>query len=76
VAYVVDGAIRMQVQGGPERVYRAGEAFYESPTDVHLVSANASSTTGARFVAFFACREDVPLSVPVAPAVTSGEAPP
>jgi quercetin dioxygenase-like cupin family protein len=72
VAYVVDGSIRMQVQGGAEHVYEAGEAFYEDPTDVHLVSANASSKTAAKFVAFFVCRDDAPLSVPVAPPVGSG----
>ena len=71
VAYVVEGAIRMQLQGGAERVYQAGEAFYEDPTDVHLISANGSSKTDARFVAFFVCRDDVPLTVPVAPPTAS-----
>ena len=72
VAYVVEGSIRMQVRGGTERVYQAGEAFYEDPTDVHLISANGSSKTPAKFVAFFVCRDDVPLSVPVDPQVGSG----
>jgi quercetin dioxygenase-like cupin family protein len=68
VAYVVDGSIRMQVQGGAERVYQTGEAFYEDPADVHLISANGSSKTAAKFVAFFVCRDHPPLTVPVAPA--------
>jgi quercetin dioxygenase-like cupin family protein len=75
VAYVVDGAVRVRLQGGAESVYHAGEAFYEGPTDVHLISANASATTVARFVAFFACRDEVPLSVPVAPADSGGARP-
>jgi quercetin dioxygenase-like cupin family protein len=62
----------MQVRGGPERIYRAGEAFYEDPIDVHLVSANASSSIAAKFVAFFVCHEDAPLALPVAPLVGSG----
>lgn len=76
VAYVVEGAIRMQVKGGAEHVYQAGEAFYEDPTDVHLVSANGSSKSPAKFVAFFVCREEAPLSLPVAPSTGSGAAQP
>ena len=67
--YVVSGAIRTQLAGGAETVYRAGQSFYESPTDVHLISANASTETGARFVAFFVCRDDAPLSVPASAGV-------
>jgi quercetin dioxygenase-like cupin family protein len=56
VAYVVEGSIRMQVKGGAERVYQAGEAFYEDPTDIHLVSANGSSNAAAKVVASFAAK--------------------
>jgi quercetin dioxygenase-like cupin family protein len=70
VAYVVDGAVRVQLQGGAERVYRAGEAFYEDPTDIHLISANGSLRSDARFVAFFVCHDGVPLSVPVTPSAS------
>ncbi|MEO8550698.1 MAG: cupin domain-containing protein [Kofleriaceae bacterium] len=65
--YVVAGAVRAQLRGGTETVYRAGQAFYESPGDVHLVSANASTDAEARFVAFFVCRSDAPLSMPWSP---------
>jgi quercetin dioxygenase-like cupin family protein len=65
--YVVAGAIRAQLRGGAETVYRAGQAFYERPSDVHLVSANASTDAGARFVAFFVCRGEAPLSAPWSP---------
>jgi hypothetical protein len=65
------------VQGSPERIYKAGEALYEAPTDVHLVSANASSKDPARFVAFFVCPAAAPLSVAVSPApAPSGAAQP
>jgi quercetin dioxygenase-like cupin family protein len=79
VGYVVEGALRMQMEGGAEHIYRAGDAFYEDPNDVHLVSANASSKTVARFVAFFACHDDVslaPLPVTVVPPAASGGAHP
>ncbi len=58
--------MRIQVQGQPERIYGAGETFFESPTDVHLVSANASREKPARFLAYFVCDHQTPLSLPVA----------
>jgi quercetin dioxygenase-like cupin family protein len=65
VGYVVDGALRAQVKGEPEAVYRAGETFYEAPNSTHLVSANASDKEPAKFVAFFTCDKDTPLSMPL-----------
>ena len=35
IGYVIEGALRMQLRGQPERIVRAGESFYESPDDVH-----------------------------------------
>jgi quercetin dioxygenase-like cupin family protein len=63
IGYVVEGAIRSQVKGEPEMTYTAGESFYEAPNGVHLVSANASATKAARFVAYMLCDHDAPLSV-------------
>jgi quercetin dioxygenase-like cupin family protein len=51
-AYVVSGTIRSQVEGGPLRVYRAGQSWTEPPNAHHLVSANASKTTPARLIAY------------------------
>ncbi len=67
VGYVLEGALRMQLAGQPERIVRAGESFYESPDDVHTVSANASDTAPARFLAYFTCDHATPTSVPVPP---------
>ena len=55
----------MGVKGEPERTYGVGESFYEQPNGVHLVSGNASSTRRAKFIAFFVCDRDTPLSVGV-----------
>jgi quercetin dioxygenase-like cupin family protein len=63
--YIVSGAMRMQVRGGVDSVYRTGETFYESPTDIHQVSANASATDSAHFTATFVCDHTGPLSTPV-----------
>ena len=51
--YVLEGAIIMQVDGGKEVTLRAGETFYESPTDIHSVGRNASATAPAKFLVFF-----------------------
>ena len=67
VGYVIEGALRMQLAGQPERIVRAGESFYESPADIHAVSANASDTQPARFLAYFTCDRETPTSVPVPP---------
>ena len=44
IGYVLHGAVRMQVKGGPEALYQAGDSFYEAPNGIHLVSKNASAT--------------------------------
>jgi len=65
IGYVVEGSLRTQVKGEPEMIYKASESFYEAPNGVHLVSANASSTEPAKFVAYLICDQDAPLSVDV-----------
>lgn len=55
----------MQMQGQPEMVYKAGQSFYEGPNGVHIVSANPNTTEPAKFVAYFICDRDTPLSIDV-----------
>jgi quercetin dioxygenase-like cupin family protein len=64
IVYVVEGALRAQVRGEPESTYQAGESFYELPNGVHQVSANASQTEPVKFLAYFVCDHETPLSVP------------
>lgn len=52
-ATVLEGAIRSQVNDGPEKIYRAGESWLERPGDHHRVSANASNTKPAKLLAVF-----------------------
>jgi quercetin dioxygenase-like cupin family protein len=63
IGYVLRGAVRMQVKGGPVSVYRPGDSFYEAPNGVHMVSANASTKEPAVFLAYFICDHAGPLSV-------------
>lgn len=57
-ATVLEGAIRSSVNGSPERIYRAGENFFEEPGSLHDVSANASGTEPARLLAVFVLDTD------------------
>jgi quercetin dioxygenase-like cupin family protein len=64
IVYVLEGTLREQLRGGSEATYKAGESFYEPPDGVHMVSANASKTQPAKFLAYFVCDRDTQLSVP------------
>jgi len=52
-ATVLEGALRRQVNDGPVTTYTAGRSFSELPDDHHNVSANASQTKLAKFLAVF-----------------------
>jgi quercetin dioxygenase-like cupin family protein len=58
--YVLEGELIMQVQGGPKVTLKPGETFYESPGDVHSVSANASQTAPAKFLVFIIKNKGAP----------------
>jgi quercetin dioxygenase-like cupin family protein len=62
-AYVLEGAIITQLKGGSPQTIHAGEAFYESPTDVHIASRNASKTQPAKLLVFFVKKKGVPPTV-------------
>jgi quercetin dioxygenase-like cupin family protein len=64
--YVLDGELSMQVAGGPLLTLRRGQTFYESPTDVHVVSANASKTAPAAILVFIIKDKNAPVSRAVA----------
>jgi quercetin dioxygenase-like cupin family protein len=62
--YVLEGSLVMQVTGGKEVTLKEGETFYESPTDVHVVSRNASTTRPAKFLVFSFKAAGAPVSEP------------
>jgi quercetin dioxygenase-like cupin family protein len=72
IGYVVEGVLRSQVKGEPEALYRAGESFYEAPHGLHAVSANASQTEAATFVAYFVCDHQARLSSDIPENATPG----
>ncbi|MBN3759226.1 cupin domain-containing protein [Burkholderia sp. Ac-20365] len=57
-AYVVSGSVVSKVNDGPERVYKAGESFFEEPGSLHAVSRNASKTKPAKLLAVFVVDSD------------------
>ena len=63
--YVLEGQIVMQLKGQPPVTLKAGQTFYEGPTDVHVVGRNASNTEPARFVVVLLKGKGVPLFTPV-----------
>jgi quercetin dioxygenase-like cupin family protein len=71
IGYVLEGSVRMKVVGEPEAMYNSGESFYEAPNGVHEISANASQTKPAKFIAYFVCDRETSLSIP--PVAEKGE---
>ena len=64
-AYVLEGQIIMQLKGKPAVTLKAGQTFYEGPTDVHVVGRNASNTEPARFVVVLLKGKGAPIFTPV-----------
>ena len=52
-AYVLEGKVRTQVEGEPEKVLGPGEGWFEAPGAHHVVSGNASRTEPAKFLVVF-----------------------
>jgi len=61
--YVLEGSIITQVKGGSPLTVRAGDVFYESPTDIHTVSRNASETQPAKLLVFYVKIKGAPQTV-------------
>ena len=69
--YVLEGAVTMQVQGSEPITLKPGETFYEAPGDVHVTSANASSSAPAKFLVYMVKDKGAPASTP-APGIAPG----
>jgi quercetin dioxygenase-like cupin family protein len=60
--YVLSGAIRSPLEGGPAMVYTEGQTFFEPPGIVHLLAENVSATEPARILAVFVADEGATLT--------------
>ena len=63
--YVLEGEIVMQLKGQPAVTLKAGQAFYEGPTDIHVVGRNVSNTQPARFIVVLMKAKGAPILTPV-----------
>ena len=63
--YVLEGTVDMQVAGGELKRLRAGEVFYETPTDIHTVATNPSKTAPAKILVMLVKAKGVPPVLPV-----------
>ena len=59
-AYVLEGTIITQLKGASPQTVNAGEVFYESPTDIHTVTRNASDTQPAKLLVFYVKKKGAP----------------
>ena len=64
IAYVLEGEIVSKVGDGPERTYKAGEMFLETPNQLHGVSRNASTTQPAKLLAVLLAEKGKPRTAP------------
>jgi len=62
--YVLEGSVVMQVRGQKELTLGPGQSFYEDPSDIHIVSRNASNTKPAKFLVFLINKKGAPLVIP------------
>jgi quercetin dioxygenase-like cupin family protein len=61
--YILSGAVRMQLKGGPDLVYEAGATFFEPEDAVHLSTVNLSSTEPAKIMLIQVANDDAQLIV-------------
>ena len=65
VAYVLEGTVENQFDGGAVSVQKTGEAWWERPGTVHDVARNASSTARARLLLVYVGEEGKAATVPL-----------
>ena len=63
--YVLEGQIVMQLKDQSAVTLKAGQTFYEGPSDIHVVGRNASATQPARFVVVLLKAKGAPVLTPV-----------
>ncbi len=64
-AYVREGSVTSQLEGGPLVTYKAGDSWYEPPRAHHIVSNNASKTKPAVLLVFLLMNEGEEIARPL-----------
>jgi quercetin dioxygenase-like cupin family protein len=65
VAYVLEGAVVSQLEGGGPVTYTQGQSWYESPKTPHVLSKNASRTESAKLLVFLLSQEGEAIKAPM-----------
>lgn len=62
--YVLEGAVEIELEGVPAKVYRVGETFYEDPQQLHISTKNRSKLEPARILVYHLSHKGEPLTLP------------
>jgi quercetin dioxygenase-like cupin family protein len=62
--YVLEGAVEIELEGAPAKVYRAGETFYEDPHQLHISTKNGSKAEPARILVYHLSHRGEPFTLP------------
>jgi quercetin dioxygenase-like cupin family protein len=65
VAYVLEGIVENQFDGGAILTHKAGDSWWEAPGTVHNVARNASKTERARLLVVYIGEEGKTATVPL-----------
>ena len=65
LAYVVEGTVENQFDGGATQVHKTGDSWWEAPGTVHDVARNASKTARARLLVVYIGEEGKAATVPL-----------
>jgi quercetin dioxygenase-like cupin family protein len=60
--YVLEGAVEIELEGAPPKVYCPGETFYEDPRQLHIATKNVSKTEPSRILVYHLSRKGPPLT--------------
>lgn len=64
LVYVIEGALRLALEGEDVRVVQAGGTFFEPPGVHHIITENASATERARALIIMLVPEGEPRNMP------------
>ncbi|GAB3258248.1 cupin domain-containing protein [Chitinimonas naiadis] len=64
-AYVLEGEVLSQMTGEAPVTYKAGDSWYETPRQAHLVARNASDSKPARLLVWALVGEGKPIREPL-----------
>lgn len=65
LAYVLEGSVENQFDGGTTQVHKAGDSWWEAPGTVHDLARNPSKTARARLLVVYIGEEGKAPTVPI-----------